>query len=222
MLDDGTAYVDANGRSKLAKIFETYVYDPQSRLRSFRRRSGEEAITDGFGLLTESDEINAASIGSSHGMADSVDLVNPDALEAAAKAWRRMHDGVQRMFSGLDREVSRAVGETWRGEAADAFHAHWRELHKVVEHVLPDFENAAEGLDEAADNIRKVKAEIHEIYLEIGIAIAAAKKLGESLRDQVKEGWLAGVIVAETGRDTRAGKPHAGSRAGNDIRSVLG
>ncbi|MEU6846159.1 hypothetical protein ABZ930_30215 [Streptomyces sp. NPDC046716] len=33
MLDDGTAYVDSNGRSKLAESFETYAYDPQSRLR---------------------------------------------------------------------------------------------------------------------------------------------------------------------------------------------
>ncbi|WP_306323327.1 MULTISPECIES: WXG100 family type VII secretion target [unclassified Streptomyces] len=149
-----------------------------------------------------------------------MDIVNPggdpEALENAARAWRRMHDDVQAMFGDLDREVSRAVGETWRGDSADAFHAHWRELHKVVEEVLPDFKNAAEGLDEAADNIRKVNEEIHEIYLEIGISVAVSVASSfitmgfSAAAGAARAAQLAARAVAAAGRLGRALKAIAG------------
>lgn len=107
-----------------------------------------------------------------------IELVNPggrpDILKDAAKGWRQLAEDVEGLFKALDAEVNNTVGETWRGPAAEAFQQHFRELKKTIDEVTPDFEKAADGLDEAAENIAKVNEEITEIYLEIGISIGVS------------------------------------------------
>lgn len=70
-----SAYVEPDQVKKLAKSFETHAYDLQSYLKTFQTKTGEEAITDGFGLLTESDEINTAYIGFSDDVLESMKQV---------------------------------------------------------------------------------------------------------------------------------------------------
>lgn len=47
---------------KLAKSFEQHSYDLESTLKKFVAETGEEAISDGFGVLTESEEVTSAYI----------------------------------------------------------------------------------------------------------------------------------------------------------------
>ncbi|MFJ7903857.1 WXG100 family type VII secretion target [Streptomyces sp. NPDC096198] len=107
-----------------------------------------------------------------------IEIINPggrpEELEAAAKAWRKLQADVERLVTDLGREVKRTAGHTWRGEAADAFQAHWEELAAAVLDATKDFDEAAKGLEDAASCIRDVNDEIHEIYLEIGISIGVS------------------------------------------------
>lgn len=102
---------------------------------------------------------------------------DPDVLRGAAKGWNDMHDHLEEMFRHLNGQVERTVGEHWRGESADAFLAHWRELKKDVDETLPAFKQAADGLKKAADNIEKINDEIHQIYVEIGVSIGISAGL---------------------------------------------
>ncbi|MFJ4716064.1 WXG100 family type VII secretion target [Streptomyces sp. NPDC088785] len=101
----------------------------------------------------------------------------PDVLRDAADGWRAMRTRLGSLFSELDQQVESTLGEHWRGAAADAFSAHWNELTKAVDATLPLFEEAARGLDEAAKSIEEVNEEIHQIYLEIGVSVAAGVAL---------------------------------------------
>jgi WXG100 family type VII secretion target len=98
----------------------------------------------------------------------------PGELEAAAKAWRRLKSDLEGLTTALDRDVRATVGHTWRGEAANAFLAHWEEFAAAVLSATDDFEEAATGLDAAAKNIRQVNEEIEDIYAEIGISIGVS------------------------------------------------
>jgi uncharacterized protein YukE len=79
------------------------------------------------------------------------------------RSWRRRTAGV--------------LGEHWRGESAEAFREYWEKVGGAVEETLPLFEQAAKGLEEAADNIEEINDDIHQIYLEIGVSIAASAAL---------------------------------------------
>ncbi|MEU6098687.1 WXG100 family type VII secretion target [Streptomyces sp. NPDC047079] len=107
-----------------------------------------------------------------------IEVINPggrpEDLEAAARAWRKLKSDVEGLVKDLDREVKRTVGHTWRGEAAKAFEAHWDQFAAAVLDATNDFDEAAEGLEEAAKCIREVNEEIHEIYMEIGISIGVS------------------------------------------------
>lgn len=107
-----------------------------------------------------------------------LELVNPggrpDVLRDAAKSWRQLAEDVEGIFNALNSEVNKAVGDSWRGPAAEAFQEHFRKLRDTIDEVTPDFEKAADGLDEAADNIETVNDEIHEIYVEIGISVGVS------------------------------------------------
>ncbi|MFZ3567762.1 hypothetical protein ACOKM5_12455 [Streptomyces sp. BH097] len=59
---DQESYVDHAQLMKLAKSFEQHAYDLESTLRKFSAETGEEAISDGFGVLTESEEVTSAYI----------------------------------------------------------------------------------------------------------------------------------------------------------------
>lgn len=87
MTDSGETYVDPDRMKKLAKSFESHAYDLQSYMKTFHSKTGEEAITDGFGLLTESEEINAAYIGYSDDVREAMDAVyrHLDAIGAALR-----------------------------------------------------------------------------------------------------------------------------------------
>ncbi|BCK70717.1 hypothetical protein Srufu_046700 [Streptomyces libani subsp. rufus] len=59
---DSESYVDHSELVKLAKSFEERSYDLESTLKKFVAETGEEAISDGFGVLTESEEVTSAYI----------------------------------------------------------------------------------------------------------------------------------------------------------------
>ncbi|BDM70773.1 hypothetical protein HEK616_42600 [Streptomyces nigrescens] len=98
----------------------------------------------------------------------------PEVLRSAAKGWRDLHENLQTMFRDLDREVQRTMDSGWRGQAADSFAAHWKNLDAAMTKSLPQLPEAAESLEEAADAIEDINREIHEIYLEIGISIGVS------------------------------------------------
>ncbi|MFI5657877.1 WXG100 family type VII secretion target [Streptomyces sp. NPDC051684] len=110
-----------------------------------------------------------------------IEIVNPggrpDVVRDAARGWRAMSKHLDSMFSELDRQVENTLGDHWRGDSANAFKAHWHELKRAVDDTLPVFEEAAKGLDEAADAIEEINDEIHQIYLEIGVSVAAGVAL---------------------------------------------
>ncbi|MFF0018121.1 WXG100 family type VII secretion target [Streptomyces sp. NPDC005374] len=110
-----------------------------------------------------------------------IELVNPggrpDVLRAAAKGWRTMGEELAEAYGGLDRKVQGVLGEHWRGESAEAFRAYWKKIGDAVHETVPLFGQAAKGLEEAADNIEEINEEIHQIYLEIGVSIAASAAL---------------------------------------------
>jgi WXG100 family type VII secretion target len=110
-----------------------------------------------------------------------IELVNPggrpDVLRAAAKGWRTMGEELDEAYRALDKKVQDTLGAHWRGDAAEAFRAHWTEIGDAVGETLPLFEQAAKGLEEAADNIEEINDEIHKLYLEIGVSIGASVAL---------------------------------------------
>ncbi|MEU3986787.1 hypothetical protein OG301_22595 [Streptomyces platensis] len=59
---DQESFVDHAELMKLAKSFEQHSYDLESTLKKFVAETGEEAISDGFGVLTESEEVTSAYI----------------------------------------------------------------------------------------------------------------------------------------------------------------
>lgn len=110
-----------------------------------------------------------------------LELVNPggqpDVLRAAAKGYRDMGEELKEVYGALNKQVRATIGDHWRGDSADAFDAHWKGIGKAVHETTPLFEQAADGLDKAADDIEKINKEIHEIYLEIGVSIGASVAL---------------------------------------------
>ena len=107
-----------------------------------------------------------------------IEIINPggrpDVLKDAAKAWRTLKSDVEGLVKDLDKDVKRTVGHTWRGEAANAFQAHWNEFAAAVLDATDDFDKAAKGLEDAAESIKEVNDEIHDIYTEIGISIGVS------------------------------------------------
>jgi uncharacterized protein YukE len=55
-------YIDPDELNKLSGAFQSYAHDLESALRSFMSKTGSEAIHDGFGVLTESEEVTSAYI----------------------------------------------------------------------------------------------------------------------------------------------------------------
>ncbi|MFF8312616.1 hypothetical protein [Streptomyces lydicus] len=81
------SYVDHGELMKLARSFEQHSYDLESHLRKFTAETGEEAISDGFGVLTESEEVTSAYIDYSADVASAMKAVytHLDAIGAALK-----------------------------------------------------------------------------------------------------------------------------------------
>lgn len=99
-------YVDPDGMRNLAKSFESHAYDLQSYMKTFHSKTGEEAITDGFGLLTESEEINHAYIGHSEDVRQAMEAVYRhldaigSALRQVTKNTEMTDDNVSALFGG--------------------------------------------------------------------------------------------------------------------------
>ncbi|PNE38160.1 hypothetical protein [Streptomyces noursei] len=64
--------VDVEALSKLAKSFETYGTDLESYIKEFRVKTDAEVIDDGFGVLTESEEVTSAYTEISNDMVESL------------------------------------------------------------------------------------------------------------------------------------------------------
>ncbi|TJZ52761.1 hypothetical protein FCH28_16355 [Streptomyces piniterrae] len=81
------SYVDHDELMKLARSFEQHSYDLEKTLQKFKAETGEEAITDGFGVLTESEEVTSAYVEYSADVASAVKAmyVHLDEIGAALK-----------------------------------------------------------------------------------------------------------------------------------------
>ncbi|MFF4032987.1 hypothetical protein ACFYZ2_25080 [Streptomyces sviceus] len=58
----GDFYLEPQELTKLGNAFGTRAYDLASAVRSFQGKTGAEHIHDGFGFLTESEEVTSAYI----------------------------------------------------------------------------------------------------------------------------------------------------------------
>ncbi|MEU6147584.1 hypothetical protein ABZ848_45455 [Streptomyces sp. NPDC047081] len=90
MSDGGTSFYDPDSGRKLARKFEMQAYDLRAYLKEFSEKSGEEAITDGFGVLTESEEVTSAYIGYSTDVAAAMKVVH-EHLDSIADALRKVN-----------------------------------------------------------------------------------------------------------------------------------
>ncbi len=67
--------VDAAALSGLAKSFESHGSDLESYLKDFRSKTDAEVIHDGFGVLTESEEVTSAYIEMSTDMVETLNAL---------------------------------------------------------------------------------------------------------------------------------------------------
>ncbi|MGW1839376.1 hypothetical protein [Streptomyces sp. NPDC002067] len=81
------SYVEHGEIVKLARSFEQHAYDLETHLQKFSKEAGEEAIHDGFGVLTESEEVTSAYIEYSQDVTSAVKSMytHLDAIGAALK-----------------------------------------------------------------------------------------------------------------------------------------
>ncbi len=99
-------YVDTHELTMLARAFDTRAYDLSSAVKSFQGRTGAEQIYDGFGLLTESEEVTSAYIELAADMADSLEKVARhfdevgQALKGNAKNSEASDDALADLFKG--------------------------------------------------------------------------------------------------------------------------
>ncbi|WP_255305935.1 hypothetical protein [Streptomyces sp. Wb2n-11] len=93
MADDVPFYADDAGR-KLARKFEMHAYDVRAHLKKFKDETGEEAISDGFGFLTESDEVRSAYVDYSTSAAEAMKAVH-EHLDAIADALRKVNSNTE-------------------------------------------------------------------------------------------------------------------------------
>ncbi|EDY60784.1 MULTISPECIES: hypothetical protein [Streptomyces] len=68
----GDFFVDPQEMAKLAKAFGTRAYDLACAVRGFEGAAGTEQIHDGFGFLTESEEVTSTYIELASEMAESL------------------------------------------------------------------------------------------------------------------------------------------------------
>lgn len=90
MADDGTAYYEPGAGRSLAQKFEMQAYDLRAYLKKFEAETGEEAITDGFGILTESAEVTSAYISYAADVASAMKVVH-EHLDGIADALRKVN-----------------------------------------------------------------------------------------------------------------------------------
>ncbi|GGX24667.1 hypothetical protein GCM10010341_52190 [Streptomyces noursei] len=67
--------VDAAALSRLTKSFDTHGSDLESYIKEFRAKTDAEVIHEGFGVLTESEEVTSAYIEMSTDMVESLNAL---------------------------------------------------------------------------------------------------------------------------------------------------
>ncbi|MFE2216941.1 hypothetical protein ACFW93_34040 [Streptomyces canus] len=102
----GDFYLEPQELGKLASAFDTRAYDLGRAVKSFQGVTGTEQIQDGFGFLTESDEVTAAYVELAAEMAVSLgelarhlDEVG-QALKGNAKNSEAADDALADLFKG--------------------------------------------------------------------------------------------------------------------------
>ncbi|MFJ7903858.1 hypothetical protein ACIQ6V_25760 [Streptomyces sp. NPDC096198] len=90
MADDETSYYEPGAGRELARKFELYAYDLRAHLKEFQEQTGEEAISDGFGVLTESEEVTSAYVTYSADVASAMKVVH-EHLDEIADALRKVN-----------------------------------------------------------------------------------------------------------------------------------
>ncbi|MET7735448.1 hypothetical protein ABZT02_29390 [Streptomyces sp. NPDC005402] len=102
----GDFSLDPQELAKLADAFDTRAYDLASAVRAFERTTGTEQIHDGFGFLTESEEVTSAYVELAAGMVASLgslarhfDEVS-QALKDNAKNSEAADDALAGLFKG--------------------------------------------------------------------------------------------------------------------------
>ncbi|MFE7441514.1 hypothetical protein ACFU7X_13755 [Streptomyces chartreusis] len=111
MTDDGTSFYEPGAGRSLARKFETQAYDLRAYLKKFEEETGEEAITDGFGVLTESEEVTSAYISYSADVASAMKVVH-EHLDKIADALRK----VNRDTEVTDEDLSVLFGKSSGGD----------------------------------------------------------------------------------------------------------
>ena len=102
----GDFSLDPQEMAKLAASFETRAYDLASAVGAFERVTGAEQIHDGFGFLTESEEVTSAYVDLAAGMVEALgnlarqfDAVS-QALQDDAKNSEAADDALAGLFKG--------------------------------------------------------------------------------------------------------------------------
>jgi uncharacterized protein YukE len=99
-------HIDPQELTKLANAFDTRAYDLSSAVKSFQSKTNAEQIHDGFGLLTESEEITSAYIELATEMAESLGELTRhfdeigQALKINAKNSEASDDALADLFKG--------------------------------------------------------------------------------------------------------------------------
>ncbi|MFF3516210.1 hypothetical protein [Streptomyces sp. NPDC002573] len=90
MADDGIPYYEPEAIRTLARKIELYAYDLRAHLKEFKGKTGEESITDGFGVLTESEEVTSAYVAYSADVASAMKAVH-EHVDKIADALRKVN-----------------------------------------------------------------------------------------------------------------------------------
>lgn len=99
MPDDAPFYAPDVGRN-LARKFELQAYDLRAHLKKFMDDTGEESISDGFGFLTESDELRTEYVAYSTDAADAMKLLH-QYLDAVADSLRKVNGNTEVTDEGV-------------------------------------------------------------------------------------------------------------------------
>ncbi|MGW6734174.1 hypothetical protein [Streptomyces sp. NPDC055013] len=99
-MSDGTTFYDQDAVRQLARKFELQAYDLRAYLKKFESETGEEAISDGFGILTESDEVRSAYIEYSTSASEAMKFVH-EYLDSIADALKKINRNTEVTDDGL-------------------------------------------------------------------------------------------------------------------------
>ena len=105
------SFVDSSEIKKLAKYFESHSQDLEKHLKDFISKTGEESITDGFGVLTESEEVTTAYIQYATDVAEAMRSVYRH-LDAIGGALRQVTENSQ----STDENLSALFGPGGEGK----------------------------------------------------------------------------------------------------------